>query len=142
MRLSTISITNYRSIKSIANLRVEPLQAFVGENDSGKSNILRALDCFLGTGASGIDKDDFNDPEKPVIIEAEFTSLSEPERKKLRTYLIGDKLILQKQFALALDPKTKKIRVTAEYHGYKAEPKDWWLSITKIFEQGGTRPKW
>src|ERR1019366_5549555 len=142
MRLSKISITNYRSIKSVANLRIEPLQAFVGENDSGKSNILRALDCFLGAGASGIERDDFNEPEKPVIIEAEFTSLSDPERKKLRTYLIGDKLILQKQFVLALDPKTNKSKVAAEYHGYKAEPRDWWLSIDKILAQEGQRPKW
>lgn len=142
MRLSKISITNYRSIKSVSNLRIEPLQAFVGENDAGKSNILRGLDCFLGTGATGIEKDDFNDPETPVIMEAEFTSLSEAERKKLRTYLIGDKLILQKLFILAPDPKTGKNKVSAEYHGYKAEPKDWWLSIDKITAKDGVRPKW
>ena len=40
--------------------------------------------------------DDFNDPAQQAIIEAEFGGLSDSERKRLRTYLIGDRLIPSK----------------------------------------------
>ena len=53
MRLARLSIQNFRSIKNIEELRVEPLQGFVGENNAGKSNILKAIDCFLSTGSGG-----------------------------------------------------------------------------------------
>ena len=141
MRLVRLNIRNFRSIRNIEELRVEPLQGFVGENNAGKSNILRAIDCFLSAGG-GMTPDDFNDPDQQAILEAEFSSLSDSERKRLRTYLIGDRLILQKRLAIIQDERSGKMRVTAEYHGYRAEPRDWWLSIAKVIEKKGRRPKW
>jgi len=29
-----------------------------------------------------------------------------------------------------------------EYHGYRAEPRDWWLSTAKVIEEKGNRPRW
>jgi len=72
MRLVSLSIQNFRSIKIIEELRVEPLQGFVGENNAGKSNILKAIDCFLSTGSGRITPSDFNDPARPAIVEAEL----------------------------------------------------------------------
>ena len=40
MRLSKVSVKNYRSITAAIDVRLEPLQAIVGENNCGKSNIL------------------------------------------------------------------------------------------------------
>ena len=142
MRLTRLTIRNYRSIKRCENMRIEPLQAFVGENNTGKSNILRAISCFLSAGAGGMQQSDFNDPSQQAFIEAEFTGLSADERKQIRQYLIGDRLILQKVLTIEEDTKTGKKKVVSEYHGYMAEPKDWWLSINKIEEKEGTRPKW
>lgn len=142
MRLVRLNIRNFRSIRKIEVLRVEPLQGFVGENNAGKSNILRAIDCFLSAGSRGMTPDDFYDPDQQAILEAEFSGLSDSERKRLRTYLIGDRLILQKRLAIIQDERSGKMKVTAEYHGYRAEPRDWWLSITKVIEKKGRRPKW
>ena len=86
--------------------------------------------------------DDFNDPAQQATIEAEFAGLSENERKRLRTYLIGDRLILQKRLDIVHDDRSGKTRVDSEYHGYRAEPRDWWLSTTKVIEEKGSRPKW
>lgn len=141
MRLVKLSVKNFRSIKNFQNLRIEPLQAFVGENNAGKSNILRAVNCFLSAGAGGTEISDFNDASKPVVIEVEFHDLSENERKRLRTYLIGDRLILQKQLTIIQDERSGKKKVAAEYHGYQAEPKDWFLSIAKI-EAQESKPNW
>ena len=142
MRLVRLSIKNFRSIKDIDDLRIEPLQGFVGENNAGKSNILRAMSCFLSARAGGMTPEDFNDPAQQATIEAEFDDLSDSERKRLRTYLIGDRLILQKRLDIVRDDRSGKTRVESEYHGYRAEPRDWWLSTAKVIEEKGSRPKW
>lgn len=142
MRLTSLRIENFRSIKNVDALRIEPFQALVGENNAGKSNVLRALECFLSAGTGGVEAGDFCDPSLPIVIEAEFSRLTPSERTRLRSYLIGDRLILQKRLSIEIDDRTDKQRVSAEYHGYKAEPKDWWLSTSKVIEREGRTPKW
>lgn len=141
MRLNRINITNFRSIRAIGDVLLEPLQAFVGENNYGKSNILRAVQCFLSSGTGDADADDFNDQAAPVIIECEFGGLAESERKRLRRYLLGDRIILRKELSIEIDQRTKKLRVKAEYHGYVAEPKKLCYSLVKIDAAGG-KPDW
>jgi len=46
MSITNISIRNFRSIVSFSE-NVQDLNIFVGQNDEGKSNILRALDMFF-----------------------------------------------------------------------------------------------
>lgn len=142
MRLTSLSVENFRSFKEGKNIRIEPLQALVGENNAGKSNILYAIECFLSAGAGGVQPKDFNDPSSAITIEAEFGGLTDNERRRLRTYLLGDRLILQKKLEAAPDERTGRTKVTAEYHGYRAEPIDWWLSIEKVIDEKGARPRW
>lgn len=142
MRLTKLRIQNYRSIRDTGEIRVEPLQALVGENNSGKSNCLRALQCFLTGGAGGMDAEHFNDPTLPCLIECEFAELGEDEAKRLRPYLLGDKVILRKELLIHEDEAKGRTSVKSEYHGYQAEPSDPWLSLSKIEEGHGTRPKW
>ena len=137
MKLISLYVENYRSIKELEDFRVEPLQALVGENNSGKSNILRCIECFLSARTGGVRLEDFNDQESPIIIKSEFAGLTDTERRKLRPYLLGDRLILEKNLSIAPDQK-----IETKYRGYRAEPKDWWLSIKKITEKEGSRPKW
>ena len=47
MKIFDISIKNFRGIKSLTNLKSGDINSFVGKNDSGKSNILKALDAFF-----------------------------------------------------------------------------------------------
>ncbi|ELV7526231.1 AAA family ATPase [Flavobacterium psychrophilum] len=47
MKIFDISILNFRGIKSLNNLKTGDINSFVGKNDSGKSNILKALDAFF-----------------------------------------------------------------------------------------------
>jgi predicted ATP-dependent endonuclease of OLD family len=49
MRISSLSITNFRSIEDIT-LPLPQLCTLVGPNNGGKSNILEALRRVLGTG--------------------------------------------------------------------------------------------
>jgi predicted ATP-dependent endonuclease of OLD family len=57
-RIRRIQIKNFRSIKSL-DIEVEDLATFVGDNDSGKSNILRALNLFFNDRIEGEERLDF-----------------------------------------------------------------------------------
>ena len=57
-RIRRIQIKNFRSIKNL-DIGVEDLAAFVGDNDSGKSNILRALNLFFNNVIEGDEPLDF-----------------------------------------------------------------------------------
>lgn len=142
MKLINLKIQNYRSIVDSEDLHIEELQSFVGENNVGKSNILYALQIFLTSGAGGVNQDDFYNAGKPIVITATFSKLTPKERKNLRIYLLGDKLILEKCISLIPDKKSAKLKPQTEYHGYIATPKDWWLSIDKIIEKVGEKPNW
>ncbi|TWA73733.1 AAA ATPase-like protein [Azospirillum brasilense] len=142
MFLASISVKNYRSIDDSGEVKVERLQAFVGENNAGKSNILRAIACFLSVGAGGVKLEDVRDPKLPIEIEASFAGLTDRERKELRRYLVGDRLTVKKELTLVRDDKADKWKLEVSYRGYMAEPKNWWLSIDKIIEMKGSKPKW
>ena len=141
MILSKLQIKNYRSIKNTGEFPIKNIFALVGENNSGKSNIIKSIESFVGAGASGVTKDDFNDPNEKIIIKGTFTNLSKPEIKRWKSYLVKEQLILEKQIWIEIDNKTSKEKVKSEFHGYKAEPKEWFLSIPKIDEKY-SKPKW
>jgi ABC-type dipeptide/oligopeptide/nickel transport system ATPase component len=143
MFLSSTNIKNFRSIVDSGEIRIERFQALVGENNCGKSNILAAINVFLTAGAGGVKEKDFFNSAEEIIIACTFTNLTLEERKQFRRYLLGDKLILEKHLIVAQDTRTQKAKVSAEYHGYLAKPKDWWLSTDGVIEEKNTtRPNW
>lgn len=142
MRLNKIRIKNFRSITDSGEITIDPLQALVGENNAGKSNILRAVSCFLSSGAGGMKIEDFKDISQRANIECEFSGLQDEEKKKLGPYLLGDKVILEKHLRIESDERRGKSIVKAEYHGYQAEPREVYLSVSKIEATHGSRPKW
>lgn len=142
MKLTELSIENFRSITSIKDVKIFPTQALLGENNAGKSNVLYAIDAYLSAGSGGINENDFQDKTKPIIIGTKF-SLASPNLKKIwRPYMINDELILEKHIWIEEDARTNKETIKNEFHGYQAEPKQWFLSIKKIKEKKGDRPKW
>jgi putative ATP-dependent endonuclease of OLD family len=142
MKLVELSIDNFRSIKHTESAKIAPIQAILGENNAGKSNILYAIDAFLSAGAGGINESDFNDKSKPIIIGIKFLVASDNLKRVWRPYMINDELFLEKHIWIEEDEKTQKLAVKNEFHGYKAEPKLWYLSFKQIKEQKGDRPRW
>ncbi len=85
MRISRIHIKNYRSLRNI-DIYPKGLCALVGENNAGKSNILRALNLVLGEAypsARSLDKTDFfnNDICNSILIEVYFEDNEENVEK-------------------------------------------------------------
>ena len=143
MRLTEISVRNYRSIACLEHVRLSRLQAFVCPNNAGKSNLLKAVDVLLTAGAGGTTADNFLDPKARAVIGAVFDELTPSERRAFRQYLLGGRLILEKHLRNETDSRSGKPRVVSEYHGFLAQPVDWWLSAEGVLEQlDEKRPKW
>lgn len=143
MKITQLRIQNYRSIVDTGEMRIEPFQAFVGENNAGKSNILRAIQVFLTSGAGGVNEKDYFDVSNPIIITITFSDLSEQERRRLKRYQMGDSIILEKHITLEEDPRSGKAKFQGEYRGYLADPVDWWLTVEGVIEHENTqRPNW
>lgn len=54
--------------------------------------------------------------------------------------MLNGELFLEKH--IWFEEEDQKGSVKSEFHGYKADPKLWFLSLEKIKEQKGDRPKW
>jgi len=72
MRISKITIENYRGIKNKQEIPLSSFSSIVGKNDSGKSIVLRAISSFLDISNYQIEQSDFNNISKPIIFEFSF----------------------------------------------------------------------
>jgi len=70
MKIEQIEIVNFRSIQELVILP-KKLNAIIGKNSSGKTNILKAIDLVLGEGwttKAKIARELFNDVSKEIFI--------------------------------------------------------------------------
>lgn len=85
MLLSEVYIKNYRSIEEL-KLKLGKCSIIVGKNNSGKSNILKAIDLVLGEKYIKLTKNDFynRDENREIKIKLTFTDLTSEELKKIQ----------------------------------------------------------
>lgn len=81
MRITRVSIKNFRSIKSL-DFKPSEMCALIGGNNAGKSNILKALNIVLGErwpGTSSVDEQDVygHDPDLDIEISVWFDTPQE-----------------------------------------------------------------
>lgn len=142
MVLRALRVQNFRSAIDSASFPVPRFLALIGENNCGKSNIMAAVELLMSAGAGGCSSSDFNDSSRPTIITGKFAELTDSEKRRWQSYLVNGELILEKRLEIETDYRTGKEKVLAEFHGYRAEPKEWFLSLSKIGSREGSRPKW
>lgn len=77
VRLTTISVKNFRCYADETTASFDDLTTFVGRNDIGKSTILEALEIFFNNSTVTIDQSDANihSSDKKVEITCEFSDL-------------------------------------------------------------------
>lgn len=95
MRLKTIKIQNFRSIKECV-IQVETICALVGENNSGKSAILRALNAFFNFDMekAPFEKGDHQySATSKARIELTFTDV--PDKAEYVDKLVSDELTVR-----------------------------------------------
>ena len=96
MRISTVHVQNYRSIRDQI-LNCSGLTALVGANGTGKSAFLNAVNLFYSTSERISASDFYNgDPSNAIVIAVTFTDLSEEARELFASRLEGDSLNVEK----------------------------------------------
>jgi len=136
MRLTTLSVKNYRGLRDIS----VPLSRFgclIGKNNAGKSTILQSLSLFFS--GNKLNSRDFFDPLQPIRIEVRFEDIQNedlgrlaPEhREKIEQLVVHGHLTLVRKYDtdgssklmyVALGPKDERFsadRVSALCRGKK-----------------------
>ncbi len=102
IQLESVSIENYRSIKK-CTLLLSAYTPIVGYNNSGKSNVISAIQWLLRR--SLLVTKEFNDPLQPVEVIGNVTGVSativasmpETQQKQIRPYISADALTIKRR---------------------------------------------
>ncbi|MFA5117792.1 MAG: AAA family ATPase [Candidatus Omnitrophota bacterium] len=99
MKINKIEIKNFRSLYDVTLLPKEIL-ALVGRNNSGKSNIIKALSLFFDNTGKGLKEECFYNhiTEEQISIYLTFVNLSDWEKEQFKSWMDGDKLVVGKEF--------------------------------------------
>ena len=123
MKLKEIKIEKYRTIENLT-LSISDLLILIGENNCGKSNILRALELFYQDSVRGIDEECycFLDCTKPISIMLTYDRIEDPEKKHriLKNWIYNDEIKVKK--VIQQDPATN--RHSMQFFGWQAKPKE------------------
>ena len=135
MWLRHVAIHNYRSLRDFS-FNLTPLTILLGPNNSGKSNILRAIAFLLDTSAQVEDADVFHPSgsqvptlkeDTVVYVEGTFTDLSNDEKKTFSKYVSPDgEMTVRRQSTYA------NASWTTEYRGVRWEPHIDWMRSDAI----------
>jgi len=96
MRIARVHIEHFRSIKEL-DFEPGPYCVFIGENNSGKSNVLRALNLILGErwpSDRSFSEEDFHDQDtsRDIVIQVYFNNSIEEWRNNYKTQISGIEL--------------------------------------------------
>ncbi len=120
MKIRKIYIKNFRSIKKeIINFNnpLYPL-SLVGENNVGKTNILKALDLFFSNTARDLTKDDFLNPEDDMEVVIRFYNLNKWEKINIgEANLIDEELYVKQVGKLNSKDKLKYFSLRVKKEG-------------------------
>ncbi len=136
MKIKFFKIRNYKTFDDEGiSLTFMGLTTLIGENSTGKSNILEALDLFFNFSTGKISKESFHhdDNTKEISIEVKFGMLSDPEKKKFKIHLDEKEELEIKQIIKLSDEgdseDDSKIKYQESKHGSKWEAESDWAKL-------------
>lgn len=153
MKISNLKIQNFKTFDFEGiSLTVSALTALIGENSTGKSNILEALDLFFNFSKTKMSKRCFHhdDVTQEIIIEVEFTNLSGAELKKFNVHLDDENKLTITQKIKAVPPEGKTLSEIDEdeyeyeenKHGTKWEATIEWAKLESKLPTKTNVKKW
>jgi CRISPR-associated exonuclease Cas4 len=133
MKLKQIEIDKFRSIDHIS-IVIDKLAVLIGENNAGKTNILKALDLFYQDSVKGINEEYFyfKDQNQPISISITYDRLAEYEKnqKYLKHWTYNDSIKVKK--VIEWDNQLQKCKMTL--FGWQAKPKEVHFDLSKFDE--------
>ncbi|TYB31961.1 MAG: AAA family ATPase, partial [Candidatus Mcinerneyibacterium aminivorans] len=145
MKIENIHIKNFRSLYDL-EFQPRDIFAFVGKNNSGKSNILKALNLFFNSSKKLLDKDCFfnYNLDDPIEISIKFKDLNDYEKDKFNYYLKYEKINGELIEKLKIKRTYHYIEEEDDYDinriATKSVPDYEWLQTNKI--KAKIRDKW
>lgn len=106
MRLTSLSITNYRALRDVT-IPLSRFGCLIGENNSGKSSFLQALSLFFS--GTKLAASHFFDESKPIriavtfedITNADLARLADEHRTRVAGIVVNGKLVLVRAYDTA-----------------------------------------
>jgi len=121
MRISKVVISNYRSLLNIEVL-FQSMVAIIGENNSGKSNILTALDLFFSASKKKLNEEcfAFKDCKRKITITITFIELNSLEKHEFSKggWILSDGSVCIKREFYCDDDGEYQI----DMYGWREEP--------------------
>lgn len=137
MKIKSLKIRNFKTFADDGiYLTLTDLTTLVGENSTGKSNILEALDLFFNFSSTKISKESFHhdDNTKEISVEIKFGMLSDSEKKKFKIHLDErEELEIKQVIKLSSgedDEDDSKQKYEESKHGNRWETQLDWANLT------------
>lgn len=107
MRIKRLEVSNFRALRNTA-IDFQSTTALLGENNSGKSAFLLAIDLFFASSPRVTDTD-YSDRNTtlPIDITLHFSDLTPDEDKEFGSNLIDGALVLTRRFLIGSEDNAK-----------------------------------
>ncbi len=94
MRIAKITVSNFRGLKQ-CSVRLNAITALLGDNNSGKSTFLHAIELFFASSPKVQEEDFFQrDTSQPILITLEFVDLTPSEHELFQSNLLDGALTI------------------------------------------------
>lgn len=131
MKLSKLEIKNFRSIGHVT-LDIGDLTSVIGENNAGKSSILRAIELFYEESIRPVTEECFffKDHSKPIEIALTFDSLTDEEQnqKYIKHWICNGSVRIKKE--IVCDPESQKYSMAL--FGWQKKPVDQHFDLSQF----------
>ncbi len=136
MKLSKLEIWNFRSIEHVS-IDIGNLTSIIGENNAGKSSILRAIELLYEESIRPVTEEFFffKDQTKPIEIALTFDSITEEEtnQKYIKHWICTESVRIKKE--IVCDPETRKCSMAL--YGWQRKPVDQHYDLSQFDEFKG-----
>ena len=123
MKLKHFDIEHFRTIENLS-LSMSEMLIMVGENNCGKSNILRALDLFYQDSVRGINDEHFcfKDCSLPISLTLTFDRLEDAEKDHpiLKNWIYDGEIKIKK----VVQWEKEQGKYSMQFFGWQSKPKE------------------
>lgn len=136
MKLCKIEIDKFRSIDH-TEIDINSLAILIGENNAGKSNILRAIELFYQDSIRGINQEYFyfKNQNKSISITLTFNRLTEYDKnqKYLKHWIYNQEIRVKK--IIEYNNQSQKYEMI--FYGWQAKPREIYFDLSRFDEYKG-----
>ena len=131
MKLKQIEIGKFRSLDHIS-IEIDNLAVLIGENNAGKTSILKAFELFYQDHVRGINEEYFyfKDQNQPISISLTYDGLTEYDRNQryLKHWIYNDSIKVKK--VVEWDNSSQKYKMTL--FGWQAKPREVHFDLSRF----------